>query len=105
MNSTKWGLLAFALTFMLLLNRPLQAADAPPPAPQPAPAPPAKDAPAKTDDKAPKFANPIPGQCPVTDEPIDETVTADYKGKTYAFCCNSCRKKFVKNPEQYLTKK
>lgn len=42
--------------------------------------------------------------CPVTGEPISENpkVTAEYKGKTYNFCCPSCIKPFNKDPEKYI---
>jgi hypothetical protein len=99
MNTTRW---AFALIFMLLLSSaPLFAEDAPP---NPPPAP----APVKADDKKPaaKFANPIPGKCVVSPEDdLDENITAEYKGKSYAFCCKGCKKKFEKDPESFLTKK
>jgi YHS domain-containing protein len=29
----------------------------------------------------------------------------EYEGKTYYFCCDMCKEKFVKNPEEYLKKK
>jgi YHS domain-containing protein len=29
----------------------------------------------------------------------------EYEGKTYYFCCEMCKEKFVKNPEEYLKKK
>ncbi len=32
-------------------------------------------------------------------------VSYEYKGKTYYFCCEGCKEKFVKNPEEYLKKK
>ncbi len=32
-------------------------------------------------------------------------VSYEYKGKTYYFCCEMCKKKFVKNPEKFLKKK
>jgi len=31
--------------------------------------------------------------------------TYEYKGKTYYFCCDMCKEKFVKNPEKFLKKK
>ena len=31
----------------------------------------------------------------------NNTATA-YKGKTYYFCCSSCREEFLKNPKQYV---
>jgi len=30
------------------------------------------------------------------------TQVADYKGKSYYFCCASCHKPFEKNPEKYI---
>jgi YHS domain-containing protein len=32
-------------------------------------------------------------------------ISYEYKGKTYYFCCEECKEKFVKNPEEYLKKK
>lgn len=29
----------------------------------------------------------------------------EYKGNTYYFCCESCKEKFIKEPEKYLQKK
>lgn len=43
--------------------------------------------------------------CPVLGEPIKDLETAprsEYKGKTYYFCCPSCKKKFDKDPERYV---
>lgn len=41
--------------------------------------------------------------CPVTGDEIDaEGKTVEYKGKTIAFCCKSCLKKFNKQPEKYM---
>ena len=42
--------------------------------------------------------------CPVSTEEVDPEVTYTYKGKTYAFCCNNCLKKFKKDPEKYISK-
>lgn len=42
--------------------------------------------------------------CPVSHEEIDEEFTYEYEGKTYAVCCNSCMKKFKKDPEKYIKK-
>lgn len=40
--------------------------------------------------------------CPVTtDEKIDLEVFTDYKGQRVYFCCNRCKAKFTRNPEQY----
>ena len=30
--------------------------------------------------------------------------TAVYKGKTYYFCCNSCKREFEREPEKFLKK-
>ncbi len=35
----------------------------------------------------------------------DSTVRAEYEGKTYYFCCASCREKFLSDPAGYLAKK
>ena len=46
--------------------------------------------------------------CPVTGEKFkvaEDTLAADYKGKTYFFCCPGCDKPFLANPEKYLSKK
>ncbi|MCX8057270.1 MAG: YHS domain-containing protein [Ignavibacteria bacterium] len=41
--------------------------------------------------------------CPVMGEPVDpEVKTVEYKGKVIGFCCKSCIKKFLKEPEKYL---
>ena len=40
--------------------------------------------------------------CPVmTDEKIDPAITVEYRGKTIAFCCDTCVKKFRANPAKY----
>jgi YHS domain-containing protein len=42
--------------------------------------------------------------CPViVGNPIDKNIYTDYKGKRVYFCCNSCKAKFEKNPEKYLS--
>ena len=42
--------------------------------------------------------------CPITGEKISSVSTAaaheTYKGKTYYFCCSSCKPVFDKNPEK-----
>ncbi len=92
-NVTRWGLLALVLGFVLALSGSAMAEDMP--------APPKADAP-KTVDYT-KYANPHPGKCLVSDEALDnDNFTADYKGKTYVFCCNGCRKKFNANPEKFI---
>ena len=42
--------------------------------------------------------------CPVSSEDIDSEITYTYNGKTYAFCCNKCLKKFKADPEKYSSK-
>lgn len=40
--------------------------------------------------------------CPVmTDEEIDPDLTIEYRGKTIAFCCDICIRKFRANPAKY----
>ncbi len=41
-------------------------------------------------------------KCPVSGDEADPKMTADYKGKTVAFCCEDCAKDFEKNPKKYL---
>ena len=57
--------------------------------------------PATKPSEAPKAEN---TKCLVTGEDIDPKVTVTYKGKTYAFCCSDCVKKFNDNPEKYIDK-
>ncbi|MBV9851871.1 MAG: YHS domain-containing protein [Armatimonadetes bacterium] len=44
--------------------------------------------------------------CPVTGEKIasikDAQGHSTYKGKTYYFCCASCKPEFDKNPDKYI---
>ena len=47
---------------------------------------------------------PVNTVCIVSGEELDGKVLADYKGKTYSFCCKTCLKKFTKDPEKYVTK-
>jgi YHS domain-containing protein len=62
----------------------------------------AADAPKKPAEKKPK---PVNALCPVTDEAVDpEAATAQYKGKTIAFCCADCSKAFNKEPAKYIKK-
>ena len=65
-------------------------------------------APAKAKSAAakPKVVSAI---CPVTGENIPDVTKAKggksvYKGKTYYFCCGSCKPKFDRNPEKYLAR-
>lgn len=41
-------------------------------------------------------------KCPVSGDDADPKMTADYKGKPVAFCCEDCAKDFEKNPKKYL---
>ena len=41
-------------------------------------------------------------KCPVSGDDVDEAMTADYKGRTVAFCCEDCAKDFEKDPKKYL---
>ncbi len=44
--------------------------------------------------------------CPVSGEKIDpkESITYEYKGKVYNFCCQGCVEQFKKDPEMYIRK-
>jgi YHS domain-containing protein len=45
--------------------------------------------------------------CAVTGETMLKSqakATYEYQGKTYYFCCNGCKEKFVKDPEKYIGK-
>ena len=54
---------------------------------------PPEEAPAFTVDQA---------HCPVMGGAIDRNVFTDYKGMRVFFCCPSCEKKFLAEPEKYL---
>lgn len=41
-------------------------------------------------------------KCPVSGDDADPKMTADYKGRAVAFCCEDCAKDFEKNPKKYL---
>lgn len=46
--------------------------------------------------------------CPVSGEEITKAEAKgsyEYEGKTYYFCCEDCKEKFMKDPEKYLQKK
>ncbi len=46
--------------------------------------------------------------CPVSGEEFDVSKAAgsyEYEGKTYYFCCEGCKEKFLKDPEKYTKKK
>ncbi len=45
--------------------------------------------------------------CPVTGETVLKSqakATYEYEGKTYYFCCEDCKEKFVKDPAKYIGK-
>lgn len=45
--------------------------------------------------------------CPVSGEEIDKSEASgsyEYSGKTYYFCCDGCKDKFLKDPEKYVKK-
>ncbi len=45
---------------------------------------------------------PINKFCPMmTLEEVDPAITAQFRGQTVAFCCDTCLKKFQANPERY----
>ena len=81
------------------------------------PKPPAKQAKAQSKAKSPakpkppQKAKPAPKKaevrCPVTGEKVTDlkhALKSVYKGKTYYFCCPSCKPAFDKNPEKYIKK-
>ena len=43
--------------------------------------------------------------CGMTVDPHAGKPHADYRGKTYHFCCDGCRGKFLADPQKYLSKK
>ena len=47
---------------------------------------------------------PVNAVCIVSGKQIDPKITADYKGKTYAFSSKTSLKKFTKDPEKYVAK-
>jgi YHS domain-containing protein len=42
--------------------------------------------------------------CPVSKEEADPEITYEYKGVTYAVCCNNCLKKLKADPEKYISR-
>jgi YHS domain-containing protein len=46
--------------------------------------------------------------CPVSGKEIKKSEAKgsyEHKGKTYYFCCEGCKEKFIKNPEKHIQKK
>ncbi|GIV06682.1 MAG: hypothetical protein KatS3mg016_2257 [Fimbriimonadales bacterium] len=63
----------------------------------------------KPEQPAPKETTAAPADkliCPVSGEEIEESsaVRFTYNGKIYYTCCNSCKSKFLKDPETYAKK-
>ena len=56
--------------------------------------------------KAKPIAKPAALVCPVTGEKIasvkEAVGSSVYKGKTYYFCCSSCKPAFDKDPQKYV---
>lgn len=54
---------------------------------------------------APKSKNTVTVACPVSGDRLGaprEALSSVYKGQTYYFCCEKCKKDFDENPEKYL---
>ncbi len=43
--------------------------------------------------------------CGMTVDPARAKATHEHAGKTYYFCCQSCKDKFTADPEKYLAPK
>jgi YHS domain-containing protein len=41
-------------------------------------------------------------KCPVCGMDAKPEISSTYQGKTYNFCCSSCKQKFDQNPQQYV---
>jgi YHS domain-containing protein len=56
---------------------------------------------------APQSKNSVTVVCPVSGDTLGaprEALSSVYKGQTYYFCCENCKKDFDENPEKYLPK-
>ena len=42
--------------------------------------------------------------CPVMGNAINKDIFVEYKGKKVYFCCEMCKPKFEKNPQDYIAK-
>jgi YHS domain-containing protein len=42
--------------------------------------------------------------CPVMGGVVDETITYEYEGEIYNFCCSGCISEFKKDPQKYIKK-
>lgn len=49
-----------------------------------------------TEKKAGESASAVNAKCPYSGNPVNLSVTADYKGRTVAFCCAGCAGKWSK---------
>jgi len=48
---------------------------------------------------------PLNEMCPVmTEEKADPSITVTYQGRTIAFCCETCVRKFSADPEKYVSR-
>lgn len=62
----------------------------------------ADDKPAAAGDKKPAAPQASAGPlCPVSGNPIKESVSVDYKGKKVYFCCEKCLGKFNESPDKF----
>ncbi len=59
---------------------------------------------AETNAAVKEAVTPINTVCPVSHEDVDPTITYEYKGKTYGFCCKKCLTKFKNSPEKYISR-
>lgn len=51
----------------------------------------------------PRAASRLNSDCPVLGEPVNErSRRLSYRGRTYAFCCIDCSRKFQDDPKAYL---
>jgi YHS domain-containing protein len=49
-------------------------------------------------------AKPVNTTCPIKNQPVNPSITAEYKGKTIGFCCGACKGKFANDPEAVAAK-
>lgn len=47
---------------------------------------------------------PVNTQCPLKPQAANPSITAEYKGKVIAFCCNNCKGQFNANPDAVAAK-
>ena len=51
-----------------------------------------------------KSAGTVNGLCPVLEQTVNDGVSVDYKGQKIGFCCGTCKKPFLQDPEKYMAK-